>query len=129
MPPYIVTFKTLSPRVRQASEEMSHHFGRITGKVTERIAAISLIKSFAAEDRERQEFRADNEEYYSHIVRQSHIGHLMSALSDTWIQLGVCLVWLWWLPGTDGQSRYHSREHHPFSGLCRDPVRSCQTAG
>ncbi len=92
LPLYVITFKTLNPRVRQASEEMNSQFGRITGKVTERLTAISLIRSFATEEREKQEFRAENDEHYHHIVRQSHMGHLVNALSDIWVQLGTCIV-------------------------------------
>jgi ABC-type multidrug transport system fused ATPase/permease subunit len=92
LPFYVVSFKALNPRVRQASEQMSHHFGRITGKVTERLAAISLIKTFAAEDREREEFRADNDQHYSNIVLQSHTGHLLGAISDILVNLGTCII-------------------------------------
>lgn len=92
LPLYVLTFKTLNPRVRQASEQMNHHFGKITGKVTERLGAISLIKSFAAEERECREFKSDNDEHYCHIVHQSHAGHLMGAVSDILVSLGTCIV-------------------------------------
>jgi len=92
LPFYVLTFKAFNPRLRQVSERMNEHFSRITGKVTERLAAISLVKSFAAEDREREEFRADNDEHYSHMVDQSHVGHLVTAVSDVLVQLGTVIV-------------------------------------
>lgn len=92
LPFYILNFKTFNSRVRSASEIQNSQFGKLTGKVTERLTAISLIKTYGREDREREEFRIDNDEHYGNIVRQSHLGHLMGAISDILVNLGSCIV-------------------------------------
>jgi subfamily B ATP-binding cassette protein MsbA len=92
LPLYIVAFKGLNPYVRRASEQMNQQFGVLTGKVAERFSAISLIKSFATEDRELEEFKAANQEHYGYIVLQSHTGHLLGAISDILVNLGTCIV-------------------------------------
>jgi ABC-type multidrug transport system fused ATPase/permease subunit len=92
LPFYIIAFKALNPYVRRASEQMNQQYGLLTGKVAERFSAISLIKCFATEDREREEFRAANQEHYGHIVQQSHTGHLLGAISDILVNLGTCIV-------------------------------------
>lgn len=92
LPLYVLTFKVFNPKVQRASEMVDYHFGMISGNVTEHFAAVALVKSFAAEDREREKFQADTQQHYSHTIRQSHVGHMVGALSEVWIHLGTCII-------------------------------------
>ena len=67
MPLYVLTFKFFNPHIRQASERVGQHLGRISGNVHEQISAVALTKSYAAEEREAKRFMADNEEHYGHV--------------------------------------------------------------
>ena len=91
-PMYVLTFKYFNPQVRRASERVQQHFGRISGNIQEHFSAVAVVKCNAAEEREAQKFFADHEEHYGYIVKQSHVGHLVGAVSEVWIHLGTCII-------------------------------------
>ena len=83
LPLYVLTFKIFNPHIRQASERVGQHLGRISGNVHEQISAVALTKSYAAEEREARRFMADNMEHYGHVIHQSRVGHGVGAISET----------------------------------------------
>ena len=56
----MLTFKVFNRHIRQASERVGQHLGRISGNVHEQISGVALTKSYAAEDREARRFMDDN---------------------------------------------------------------------
>jgi ABC-type multidrug transport system fused ATPase/permease subunit len=92
LPLYVLTFKYFNPKVRKESEIVHQHVGKFTGRVQEQFSAIPLIKSYATEDRETAKFMADAEEHYGYVVRQSHVGHLVGAISEMWIHVGTTII-------------------------------------
>jgi subfamily B ATP-binding cassette protein MsbA len=92
LPFYGLTLYLMNPRVRAASDAVSRHISQISANVQEQFAAIALVKTYAAEDREIARFMADNQRQLGFILRQSHLGHLMGALSEGVIHLGTTVI-------------------------------------
>lgn len=92
LPLYAITFKLLNPRVKQASARVQSQISKISGNVQERLAGISLIKTFAAEQRESERFREDTEEHYGRVLEQSSLAQTVSAISEGLVHLGQTIV-------------------------------------
>jgi subfamily B ATP-binding cassette protein MsbA len=92
LPFYALTFRRFNPKMKAASERVQRQLGRISGSVQERLAGIALVKASAAEDREAEKFRKDNEEYYGRVVEQSNVSHLAGSISDMLIHTGTLIL-------------------------------------
>jgi subfamily B ATP-binding cassette protein MsbA len=92
MPLYVFTFKYFNPHIRRTSERVTQHFGRLSSNIHEQLTAVSLIKSYAAEDREAQRFSNDNKEHFGYVVEQSKVGHAVGAVSEMWIHVGTSII-------------------------------------
>jgi subfamily B ATP-binding cassette protein MsbA len=92
MPLYAMTFKLLNPRVKLASLRVQSQISKISGNVQERLAGISLVKTYAAEERESERFREDTEEHYDRVLVQSNLSQTVSAISEGLIHLGQTIV-------------------------------------
>ena len=91
-PFYAILFKTLNPRVKRASLRVQSQLSKITGNVQERLAGIALIKTYAAEKRERDRFFEDTEEHYDRVVEQSSLSQRVSATSEFLVHIGTTIV-------------------------------------
>jgi subfamily B ATP-binding cassette protein MsbA len=103
LPFYGWTLYRMSPAVRKASDEVSRHMGQVSGSVQEQFAAMSLVKTYAAEDRETARFRAENKRQLGFVLHQSKLGHAMGAASDGVIHLGTTVM-----VGFGGYLMYHN---------------------
>ena len=92
LPFYGLTLYLMNPRVRAASDAVNRHLGQISGNVQEQFAAVALVKTYTAEERELARFMADNEKQLGYVLHQSHLGHLMGALSEGVIHLGTTII-------------------------------------
>ncbi len=92
LPLYALTFRRFNPRMKTASDRMQNQISRISGTVQERLAGIALVKVSATEDREIEQFKAANEEYYGRAVEQSSVSNLTSAISEGLIHTGTLLL-------------------------------------
>jgi ABC-type multidrug transport system fused ATPase/permease subunit len=92
LPFYGLTLYLMNPRVRAASDAVNRHLGQISGNVQEQFAAVALVKTYTAEDRELARFMTDNEKQLGYVLHQSHLGHLMGALSEGVIHLGTTII-------------------------------------
>jgi subfamily B ATP-binding cassette protein MsbA len=91
-PLYALTFKLLNPRVKEASKRVQSQISKISGNVQERLAGIALVKTYAAETRERAQFQADTEEHYDRVLEQSNLAQSVSAISEGLVHLGQTVV-------------------------------------
>ena len=91
-PLYVLTFAYFNPKVREASDRVNRQIGTISGSVSEQINAIALVKTYAAEERESRKFSVENERYLKHVLRQSHLGHAMGAVSELVMYLGSTVI-------------------------------------
>lgn len=92
LPLYVLTFKAFNPLVRESSEIVAQHMGKMTGVVQEQLSAIALVKSYASEAREAAKFKHHNEEHYRHVIRQSRVGHTVGAVSELFVHLGTTII-------------------------------------
>jgi subfamily B ATP-binding cassette protein MsbA len=91
-PLYALTFKLLNPRVKEASRRVQSQISKISGNVQERLAGISLVKTYAAEARESEQFQADTAEHYDRVLEQSSLAQTVSAISEGLIHVGQTIV-------------------------------------
>lgn len=92
LPLYLLVFKRLNPRVQAASDTVGRHISQITGNVQEQFSAMALVKTYSAEEREAARFLADNQQHFKHVSRQSHLGHMMGAMSEFLIHIGTTII-------------------------------------
>ena len=92
LPMYGLTFKVFNPQVRRASEKLHHHYCKISGNIQEQLAGIALVKTYAAEEREHKRFSRDMEEHHEKVVDQSHVGHMVGAVSEILVHAGTMIV-------------------------------------
>ncbi|MDB5318870.1 MAG: msbA [Phycisphaerales bacterium] len=92
LPLYALTFRIFNPRVQRASDRVQSQISKMSGTVQERLAGIALVKAAAAEDRERERFRVDNEEFFGRVVEQSSVSHLVGAISEGLVHVGTMVV-------------------------------------
>jgi ABC-type multidrug transport system fused ATPase/permease subunit len=91
-PLYGITFKLLNPRVREASKRVQHQISKISGNVQERLAGIALVKTYAAEAREKEQFEIDTEEHYDRVLEQSNLSQTVAAISEGLVHFGQTIV-------------------------------------
>jgi subfamily B ATP-binding cassette protein MsbA len=92
LPLYALTFRILNPRVQRASDRVQSQMSKISGTVQERLGGIALVKAAAEEDREREQFRAANEEFFGRVVEQSSVSHMVGAISEGLVHTGTMIV-------------------------------------
>jgi ABC-type multidrug transport system fused ATPase/permease subunit len=105
LPFYGITLYLMNPKVRAASDAVGRHLGQITGNVQEQFSAMSLVKTYNAEDREIAKFSKDVRTQLKYVLHQSHLGHTMGAASEGVIHLGTTIIigyggWLAFQPGS-----------------------------
>ena len=92
IPLYALTFGRLNPRVKEASRRVQSQISKISGNVQERMAGISVIKTYAAEERESERFHEDTEEHFDRVVAQSELSSTVSAYAEGLVHLGQTIV-------------------------------------
>lgn len=128
MPFYIITYKLLNPRVKQASAAVQSQLSKISGNVQERLAGIALVKTYAAEGRERRDFVADTEEHFDRVLQQRNLAQTVSALSEGLVHLGTTAVifvggWLTIAGGADKLSAGQITKAIGYLAVMYLPVR------
>ena len=92
MPLYAFTYKSLNPRVKKASLRVQSQLSKISGNVQEQLAGIALVKTYAAETREREQFHTDTEEHFDRVLQQTSLSQLVNAASEILVHLGQIIV-------------------------------------
>jgi ABC-type multidrug transport system fused ATPase/permease subunit len=92
LPLYAITFRIFNRQVKEASERVQSQISKLSGNVQERLSGIALVKTNAAEDREKQAFEEETEEHYERVVDQSSIAHLVGAISEGLVHCGTIIV-------------------------------------
>ena len=92
LPFYLLTFKILNPRVKRASARVQSQISKISGSVQERLSGIALVKTYAAEQREREKFFADTEEHYDRVIHQTSLSQRVGAISEFLVHMGTTIV-------------------------------------
>ncbi len=92
LPIYAFTYKKLNPRVKEASRRVQSQISKISGSVQERMAGISVVKTYAAEERESERFHEDTEEHFDRVLHQTSLSAMVNAFSEGLMDVGQILV-------------------------------------
>ena len=92
LPLYMLTFRAMNERVRNASDRVQSQISKISGNVQERLSGIALVKTNVGEEREREQFHRDTDEHVGRVVEQSSLAHLVGAFSETLVHVGTVIV-------------------------------------
>ncbi|MFT3788285.1 MAG: ABC transporter ATP-binding protein [Tepidisphaeraceae bacterium] len=92
LPLYSLLFRGLNPRVKEASRLVQSQLSKISGTVQERLAAIALVKTHAAEEREQERFRGETDVHYERTVTQNTLAQMVGAVSEVLVHLGQTIV-------------------------------------
>jgi subfamily B ATP-binding cassette protein MsbA len=94
VPILILGVQAVVRRLRRHTNAFTHERGELTATVTERIAAVKLIRASGAELEEDGQFRAQAERYRKGIVRTQRFALLTSPVSELFGGVVVVLI-LW----------------------------------
>lgn len=92
IPLYVVVFWMFGKRVRVIGEVVSWHTRSLSGKLNEKLSSQDTIRMHCAEGREAHDVTSADERQFSLIEEQSHVGHLMGAVSGFFIHLGTTII-------------------------------------
>jgi subfamily B ATP-binding cassette protein MsbA len=103
VPVLVVGLQTLLRRLRSHARARAHERGEITATVTERLAAMRLIRAYGEEAREATHFAAQAERYRKRVVRTQRFSSLTSPLTEVFSGfLVILIIWAGTTPGLVG---------------------------
>ena len=92
LPVYFAILAVFNPRVRTANDAVTQHLAGMSGELHEQFSAISLVKTYGAEQQEMRRFVETHAKYLRAVFRQSRLGHAMGAISEGVIHLGTAVI-------------------------------------
>ena len=92
VPILVLGLQVLLRRLRSHAQARALERGEITATVTERLAAIRLIRSYGEEDRESSRFHTQAERYRKRVIRTQRFSSLTSPLSEIFSGFLVILI-------------------------------------
>ncbi len=103
VPVLVVGLQALLRRLRSHARARAQERGEITATVTERLAAMRLIRAYGEEDREAAHFSAQAERYRKRVVRTQRFSSLTSPLTEVFSGfLVILIIWAGTTPGLVG---------------------------
>ena len=91
--PFLVFgLQLLLRRLRRHARARAHERGEITATVTERLAAIRLIRSYGEETRETANFKSQAERYRKRVIRTQRFSSLTSPTTEVFSGFLVILI-------------------------------------
>jgi ATP-binding cassette, subfamily B, bacterial MsbA len=105
VPVLVLALQGLLRRLRAHARARAHERGEITATVSERLAAIRLIRSYGEEARETAHFRSQAERYRKRVIRTQRFSSLTSPLTEVFSGfLVILIIWAGTKPGLVGMS-------------------------
>ena len=95
LPPMFGIWSRMVRRLRRADRGVLNLAGEVAAHIQETLAGIRLIKASAAEDFERQRFRALTRAYYKQFIRTERLRALAGPMTETLAAFGTVLL-LWY---------------------------------
>jgi ABC-type multidrug transport system fused ATPase/permease subunit len=93
-PVMALSFFLLRPKIVDASENVREHWGQMIGLVAEKLAAVRVVRSFAAEETEAAYFRKRVSHHADLNLKANYYGVLYGVCNGMAIYLGYALVFL-----------------------------------
>lgn len=95
LPGCLLLITLIGRRLRKRGRQLQERIADLTAVVTETIAGIRLVKTFAAEEYEKQKFTRYNRDYYRTIFRFETMSALSSPLTEyLGAAVGVLIIWV-----------------------------------
>ncbi|MGE0552196.1 MAG: ABC transporter ATP-binding protein [Gemmatimonadales bacterium] len=91
-PILVLGIRQLLKRLRAHAREWAEERGRITATVTERLAAIKLIRAYGAEDLEGERFAEQADRYRKRVIRTQRFASLSSPASEVFGGMVIILI-------------------------------------
>jgi subfamily B ATP-binding cassette protein MsbA len=105
VPLLVMLLQRLVQRLRRHARARTKERGEVTATVTERLAAIRLIRSYGEEQRESGAFRAQTNRYRKEVIRTQRFSSLTSPLTEVFSGfLVILIIWAATQPGLLGLS-------------------------
>ena len=136
-PILILGVQALVGRLKRHAQAFTHERGELTATVTERVAAIKLIRGSGAESFEDANFRAQAERYRKGIVRTQRFALLTSPVSELFG--GAMIMLILWAASNQALSGVHMnaavtvvfvlvalRVMSPLKGITQVPAQLAQ---
>ncbi|MEP7325913.1 MAG: ABC transporter ATP-binding protein, partial [Gemmatimonadota bacterium] len=104
-PLLVIGIQQLLRRLRRHSRARAEERGEITATVAERLGAIRLIRSFAAEEEETRRFQEQSDRYRRKVIKTQRYSSLTSPVSEIFgAVLVILIIWAGTSPvfGTGG---------------------------
>jgi subfamily B ATP-binding cassette protein MsbA len=92
VPFLVLGLQLLLRRLRRHARARAHERGEITATVTERLAAIRLIRSYGEEARETSHFKSQAERYRKRVIRTQRFSSLTSPTTEVFSGFLVILI-------------------------------------
>ena len=94
LPLYVVNYKLLHGRIRKISEELQERREKMIGALTEKLAAIAVVKAFAREKHETEQFMDTVARNFELGMLQTKLNRFLGATSQVLRTLGTAsLLW------------------------------------
>ncbi len=94
VPPVVWLLQMLIRRLRRHAAARAHERGEVTATVTERLAAIRLIRGAGQEDREAAAFAGQADRYRKHVIRTQRFSTVTSPLTEVFSGfLVIAIIW------------------------------------
>ena len=95
LPLYVVNYKVLLSRIRVVSVELRERWEKMISVLTEKIGAIAVVKAFAQEDYETEEFMNTVRDNFELVMQQTKMNRFLGASSQLLRIIGTgALLWL-----------------------------------
>ena len=95
LPLYIVNYQLLLTRIRKVSVELRERWEKMIATLTEKIGAIAVVKAFAHEDWETEQFMETVQGNFTLSMQQTKLNRFLGATSQLIRMLGTgSLLWL-----------------------------------
>jgi len=91
-PVLIIGIRLLLRRLRRHARERAHEAGEMTSTVSERLAAVKLIRTYAGEERERARFEDQADRYRRRVERTQRFAALTGPVSEVFAGLLLVLL-------------------------------------
>jgi subfamily B ATP-binding cassette protein MsbA len=92
VPLLVMLLQRLVQRLRRHARARTKERGEVTATVTERLAAMRLIRSYGEEQRESAGFRAQTNRYRKEVIRTQRFSSLTSPLTEVFSGFLVILI-------------------------------------
>ena len=95
LPLYVVNYKVLLSRIRVVSVELRERWEKMISVLTEKIGAIAVVKAFAHEDYETEQFMNTVRDNFKLSMQQTKMNRFLGASSQLLRMIGTgALLWL-----------------------------------